>query len=440
MKRMNRPRIEHAFLPASLELQATPPSPIGRWLLWSLLFLLLVALAWSCWARIDIVAIAGGKAVPGGQVKVIQAFEPGVVKAIHVRDGDKVDRDDLLIELDETEAIARMRQVEDELDTVRSQQARLDRLRQYIKPDSETGTDHTDPSDASERALLNREREQHAAQLAQLTGQRLRHEEELGTVEARIAGLRGIHDLVAQRGKALEKLSTVGHVSTEAWLKVAQEQRGIETELAVLDRQHRSIGTAIDNIGRDRAAYLAERLRAISDARLTAERREAALEQELATSRLRLSRHRLMAPVAGRIQQLATHTVGGVVTPAQEILRIVPADDELEIEAQVLNRDIGEVRTGMPAVVKLQAYPFTRYGTLAAKVVALSADALNDPNHGLVYKARVRLLSIDSSAGHRLRLEPGMAATVEIRIGERRVIELLLNPLVRALQEAGRER
>jgi hemolysin D len=172
---------------------------------------------------------------------VIQAFEPGVVKAIHVRDGDKVDRDDLLIELDETEAVARMRQVENELDTVRSQQARLDRLRQYIKPDSETGTDHTDLSDASERALLNREREQHAAQLAQLAGQRLRHEEELGTVEARIAGLRGIHDLVAQRGKALEKLSTVGHVSTEAWLKVAQEQRGIETELAVLDdRQYRS--------------------------------------------------------------------------------------------------------------------------------------------------------------------------------------------------------
>ncbi len=438
MNRVQRTGIEQAFLPASLELQTTPPSPIGRWLLWSLLLLLVAVLAWSCWARIDIVASASGKTVPGGQVKVVQTFERGVIEAIHVRDGDHVERGDMLVELDATEAVARTRQIENALETVRSRGARLDHLRVFVAQDFAAALEHAPLPDKGEDTLLAREKAQHTTRLAQFAGQREQHKEELNTVTVRIEGLRSIHDLVAQRGAALEKLSNVGHVSTEAWLKVAQELRGVETELAALDGRRRTLLAAIDNLDRGRDAYLAERLRDITDASLAAGREQAKLEQDLSAARVSLDRHRLVAPVSGRIQQLAVHTIGGVVTPAQELLRIVPTGDELEIEARVLNRDIGEVRSGMPAVIKLQAYPFTRYGTLAAQVVALSADAISDPALGLVYGARVRLT--DDAGGHPLRIEPGMAATVEIRIGERRVIELLLNPLLRALKEAGRER
>ena len=135
---MKRTRIEQAFLPASLELQTTPPSPLGRWLLWSLLLLLMAVVAWSCWARIDIVASASGKLVPRGQVKVVQAFVPGVVEKLHVRDGDWVARGDLLVEFDDTEASARVRQVENALEAVRSRHSRLLRLGEFILqgPDS----------------------------------------------------------------------------------------------------------------------------------------------------------------------------------------------------------------------------------------------------------------------------------------------------------------
>jgi hemolysin D len=436
---MQRPRIEHAFLPASLELQATPPSPLGRWLLWSLLLVLVATVAWSCWARIDIVASAGGKVVPGGKVKVVQAFEPGVIETIHVRDGEEVRRGDPLVDLDATEALARVRQIENDLASVTAQRSRLGRLREFIAGGPGTSAPITRQLDDAQHALLGREQAQHAARLAQFTGQRQQHREELNTVAARIDGLRGILELVAQRGDALETLSNVGHVSTEAWLKVAQEQRGVATELAVLEGRRRTLRTAIDNLDRDRDSYLAERLREITDAELVTQREQRSLAQELAAARARLHRHRLVAPVGGHVQQLAIHTLGGVVTPAQELLRIVPGDDELEIEALVLNRDIGEVRTGMSAVVKFQAYPFTRFGTLAARIEAISADAINDPALGLVYKARVRLVDERGSDHRIMRIEPGMTATVEIRIGERRVIELLLNPLLRAFQEAGRE-
>ena len=437
---MKRTRIEQAFLPASLELQTTPPSPLGRWLLWSLLLLLMAVVAWSCWARIDIVASASGKLVPRGQVKVVQAFVPGVVEKLHVRDGDWVARGDLLVEFDDTEASARVRQVENALEAVWSRHARLLRLGEFILQGPDSTPQGTEPADFAENALLHRERAQHASRLNQFAGQRRQHEEELATAIARANGLRGIHGLVSQRSAALEQLTTVGHVATEAWLKVAQELRTVETELAVLEGQHKTLLSAVDKLDRDRDAYLAERLREVTDAALAAEREQAGLEEELSTAHLHLARHRLFAPVAGHVQQLTMHTVGGVVMPAQELLRIVPADDELEVEALVLNRDIGEVRAGIPAVVKLQAYPFTRFGTLPAEVVALSADAITDPAHGLVYKARVRLSGQATSSRERMRIEPGMAASVEVRIGERRVIELLLNPLLRAAKEAGRER
>jgi hemolysin D len=432
-------RQELAFLPAALELQATPPSPLGRKLLWSLLLLLATVLGWSVWARIDIVVTAPGQVIPSGRVKLVQPFEPGVVAAIHVRDGDRVEQGQLLVELDPTEPGALLRQVEDELAATREQLTRLAQLRRFIEHSSHDLQDSPGLGNA-QAALLAHERDEHRARLARFAGERRQREAELETVAARLDGQRNVLTLVTQRSTAHEQLAAVGHVATEAWLKVEQERRGMAAELAALEGNQRSLTTALVTLDRTRDAYLAERLREVTDAQVTATRQLAALEQERARAAARLARHRLAAPVSGRVQQLAVHTLGGVVTPAQELLRIVPDDGQLEIEARVLNRDSAEVRAGMPAVVKIDAYPFTRHGTLAAEIVALSADALADQALGLVYLARVRLAAVAGQGQPNLHLEPGMAVTVEIRTGERRVIELLLNPLVRAMKEAGRER
>jgi hemolysin D len=150
---------------------------------------------------------------------------------------------------------------------------------------------------------------------------------------------------------------------------------------------------------------------------------------------------RLTAPVAGSVQQLAVHTVGGVVTPAQALLVIVPGDNPLEIEAFVENKDIGFVRTGQTAEVKVETFPFTKYGTLPGKVVQVSSDAIQDEKRGLVYAARVKLdkatLDVD---GKTVNLTPGMAVTVEIKTGKRRIIEYFLSPLMQYKAESLRER
>ena len=143
----------------------------------------------------------------------------------------------------------------------------------------------------------------------------------------------------------------------------------------------------------------------------------------------------------GVVQQLAVHSIGGIVTPAQTLLVVVPETDRVEVEALVANKDAGFVGEGQRAEVKLDAYPFTRYGTVAGTVRRLSRDAVADERQGLVFKAAVQLEQpfLESDEG-RLPLGPGLAATVEIKTGTRRVIEYLLSPLLRYRAEALRER
>ena len=149
----------------------------------------------------------------------------------------------------------------------------------------------------------------------------------------------------------------------------------------------------------------------------------------------------LRAPVDGTVQQLAIHTVGGVVTPAQALMAIVPSEESLEVEATVLNKDIGFVKPGQRATVKVESFPYTRYGYLEGIVETVSHDAAQDEQLGLVFPARVRLagasLQID---GVEVGLTPGMALSVEIKTGKRRVIDYLLSPLRQHAGEALRER
>jgi hemolysin D len=150
----------------------------------------------------------------------------------------------------------------------------------------------------------------------------------------------------------------------------------------------------------------------------------------------------LRAPIDGVVQQLAVHTVGGVVAAGDELMLIVPRSGGLEIEAWIANKDIGFVHAGQAATVKVETFPFTTYGTIDGELAALAADAVNDDERGLVYRARVTLQTtlVVSRAGRAMALGPGMAVSVEFALGRRRIIEFLAAPLLRYRAEALRER
>jgi hemolysin D len=241
--------------------------------------------------------------------------------------------------------------------------------------------------------------------------------------------------------KARETLLEKGLTPRYQVLELRQQVVAMKRDRDGLAAQRTAAGAALATIARRREQTVAEIQRKLLSDLTAAQATVADLTQELTKAEQRKELQSITTPVDGVVQQLAVHTLGGVVQPAQALMVIVPRDDHVEIEAQVLNRDIGFVREGQVATVKLEAFSFTRYGTIPGMVAAVSRDAINDERQGLVFSARVRVnrsgILVD---GRDVALMAGMRATVEIKTGERRVIDFLLSPIMKAVSEAGRER
>lgn len=441
---------ELAFLPAALRLEHTPVHPLPRRAAWTLTALLACALAWACASRVDVVAVAGGRLVVRDHTKVVQPLERSVVRRILVRDGDHVQADQPLIELDASGAEADRGSIAQQLLAAESEAGRAAALLQALQESRQAPVlaalpEPSGPADQASTAVeLDAEWRGHVTRLARLDTEVRRRQAEVDTAHAQAAKLEAMLPLSRQREDDVRTLVAQGFVAGHAGQDRSRERIELERDLATQRARLQEILAALQESRDGKDAYLAEmrhqQMQRLSQARLRAQ--EARLELARATRRETLAV--LRAPVSGTVQQLAVHTAGGVVTEAQPLLVIVPdmaADAQLVAEVLLENKDIGFVFSGQRAEVKLETFPFTRHGTVAATVQMVSADAVQDARRGAVYPVRL-LLDRDSVEvqGRPVRLSPGMNLQAEIMTGQRRVIEFLLSPLQRTLDESLRER
>jgi hemolysin D len=458
-----RRRDEQAFLPAALEIVETPVAPYADAIGSSIIALFCVALVWASFGKIDIVATASGKIIPSGRTKVLQPFETGVVRAIRVRDGQAVKAGDVLIELDPTMNQAELKHFRSDLMSAELDVARLsaalsdDSERTFVAP-SGASPDEV----ATQRQFLGRQLEEQRAKRAALERQRAQKEAELATATASIKKLEAMLPILEQRVEIRRELYNHETGSKVNYLEIMQSFVEAQQELFVqrsrADESKAALAALIESEQQSKAEFQ----RTLYGELTEAKRKAAGLREDVVKATQRTELQSLTSPVDGVVQQLAIHTVGGVVTPAQSLLAVVPADSSLEIEAMVRNRDIGFLHVGQEAAIKIDTFDFTRYGLLRGKVTSLSRDAIikdepqskedgrivsgsgggSEPKgQELVYAARISLdrteMQIDENM---IRLSPGMAATVEIKTGSRSVISYLLSPLFRYRQESLRER
>lgn len=438
-------RHESEFLPAALALRDTPVHPAPRAAMMLIVLFALLTVLWAVFGRVDIVASAPGRLIPNDRSKVVQATETASVRALHVRDGQRVHAGDLLIELDATQTRADVARIEADALTARLEAARARAMIEAMeqgRPARLPAIDGAGPDRLTdEQRLLDSQHAELRARLARLDAEILRREAEQRAIGEWVDKLRETLPITRQRARDYQGLLEQNFVSRHGWLEREQvrieQERDLAAQLARLDE----IRAALLEARRQRESLLAETRRATLDLRHQAEQRAVALRQELIKAQARDRLMRLTAPVSGIVQQLAVHTVGGVVTPAQPLLVIVPDDDPLEVEAILENKDVGFVRAGQTAEVKVETFPFTKYGTLHAVVAQVSGDAIQDEQRGLVYAARLHLrqATIDVD-GMPVRLAPGMAVTAEVKTGRRRVIEYFLGPLLQVQAESLRER
>src|SRR6266508_3057937 len=451
----DRRKEELAFLPAALEIVETPPSPIGRTIGATVILLFCAALVWAWWGTIDIVASATGKIVPSGRTKVIQPFETGVVRSIRVQDGQAVKAGDVLIELDPTVNAAERDRLQNDL---LAEQLNVARLHAAFAGSDDALADFNPPADArpalvnAQRQLLLNQVTEHRAKIAALTRQQAQKEAEHATTSATIRKLETTIPVVQQRVDIRKTLMDKELGSKLTYFEILQLLLEQQAELGVQKSHLQETEAAVAAVRVTRGQAVAEYRRTLSDE----------LAQDLIKAEQKTRLQLLTAPVDGVVQQLAIHTVGGVVTPAQSLLVVVPSDSRLEIEAMVSNRDIGFVQPGQEAEIKIDTFNFTRYGLLHGRVLSVSQDAIirerqqdrssdralgtqnetSEPKgQELNYSARISLdrskMRIDDRM---INLSPGMAVTVEIKTGARTILSYLLSPLLRYQQDSLHER
>lgn len=441
------PRLDHEaqFLPAALELQETPVSPAPRVAMGLSVAFSLIALLWAIFGHIDVVASARGKIVPNDRTKVIQPFETATVKSIRVTDGQYVKAGDVLIELDATSAQADSTRLSNDLVAARLQAARARALLAAVASGRLSVLEMVPEADAErlaqEQRLLQGQYGEYQAKLALIDAEIAKREAEITSTQEIVRKLEQTAPIARQRAQDFKDLVEKNFVSKHGYLEKEQVRIEQEGDLATQRSRLRELTAALKESRSQRAAVAAETRRTALDSLHEAEQKATASGQELVKAESRGKLMTLVAPVDGTVQQLAVHTVGGVVTSAQPLMMVVPKDNQLEVQADVENKDIGFVNAGQEAEVKVDTFPFTKYGTLHAKVTQVSDDAVNDEKKGLIFPARVALEQATIQVENKIiNLSPGMAVTVEIKTTQRRVIEYFLSPLLQYKGESLRER
>ncbi len=429
---------ERQFLPAHLELVETPVSPAPKMVARLIMLFAFIALVWAVVGKVEIVAVATGKTVPAGNSKTIQPLETSVIKKIYVKDGDRVKVGDHLIDLEGIGSDSDFNQARRQLDaamlTKLRNQALLRALDNKIPPNftqTEQMSYSFNKTELSEaERLVQNQYQTWLTQDEQAETILQQHNAKLRSTYSQIVKLKNVGKIEKQRlgdfRKLLEKKYLSQHEYYEQQSKLIQNDQ----DLASLYEDQREVQESIHQVEKERALNLQSLKRDTLDNFRQSNEDVAQLQEQLSKTRQRQSLMSLKSPISGAVQQLAFHTEGGVIMEGQPAMLIAPEDDTIEVEMKVANKDIGFVKAGQEVVVKIESFPYTRYGYLTGKVQHVSFDAVEDEKLGLVFTGRVALnhhsIKVEDVE---IPLNAGMNVTAEVKTGKRRVIDYLLSPL-----------
>lgn len=373
-----------------------------RWTLVLVAALLASAIAWAASSHVEEITQGPARVVPSSREQIVQSLEGGIVQALLVREGDVVAQGQPLLRIDPTKADAAFSEGRSKAMALRAMSARLAAETRGVEPQFA-------PSRDIDAAVIENERRNFAARRRAL--------------EEGLATLRRSQALLAREIEMTAPMVERGLVAEVELLRMRRQHNDLELQLA--ERRNRFRADAASELAKVEAEL-------------------AQVSGNLTARKDQVDRTVLRSPVRGTVSNLRVTTIGGVIQPGQAIMEIVPLDEQLLVEARIAPRDVAFIRPGLPATVKLTAYDYTVYGALRGSVEMISADALADehrPDDSTYYRVLVRTEgSLGRAAGGApLAVIPGMTANVEIRTGEKTVLDYLLKPMRRG-REALRER
>lgn len=449
--------LEREFLPPLLEIQETPPSPLKRHVSLTLVFLVLILLIWSYFGQIDVVSTAPGKFIPDGKIKVIQPLDNAIVKTILVKEGQQVKAGDLLLELDPTITGADLSSSQEKDALKRAEDERLEAEltgKQVIYRTKDPAIirlqDH----------LLQVRRAAYSAKLAQSRSDVASKRDTLAAALDTLNKFKETTAIAQEKEADARPLVETGAVSRLDYLQLKQDLVSNENDYQAQINNVAQNRADVDKAEQAVAAVIKDNQSSILADMATHATDIAALKGDVTKAKQLYDMEWLRAPVDGLVQSVNVTTTGEVVTPAQTLVSIVPKDTPLIVEATLSNDDVGFVKVGQHVEIKVDTFPFQKYGTIPGTVTWISPDAEDNSNpstmdvnqakssktekqklngvqsSGLTYKVHIKpnrhAMKVDDQW---VMITPGMTLQADIQTERRRVIEFFLSPVIKYLDE-----
>ena len=447
-----------AFLPAALEIQEAPPNPITSWVGRILIALLVIFITWSVLSPVNIVASAEGKIIPSSRVKQIQPLSKAVVKKILVTEGQSVTKGQALVELDSTLTQADKQRLESELSSAslnlainqsfielieknRKQQKKIKQSNIQLHTLNNTELKINQAEITLHKKLLWQQWLQYQAQLNTIKSTLQKTQAEQKINQALIAKLEQTLPIITKRTNNMQDLLKKDYASETDYLALEQERIQQQQDLAVEKHKSTQLESAIEENQQQIKAFKAQTKTQHLQAITEQQRQIEGLNKEITKAHNINAQQILYSPVNGKVQELAISTIGGIVTDAQQLMLIVPDEEQLEVEVILDNKDIGFVHQGMAAEIKIHTFPFTKYGVINGTVTHVSNDARIDEQRGLIYVMQIKMDKNTIRVNKKdFKLIPGMQVTAEVQTGKRKIVEFFMAPLLKAKAESIRER
>jgi type I secretion membrane fusion protein, hlyD family len=420
----------HEFKPLLIEIEDKPLNPLGRIILYLVLAIMVFATAWLILAKVDVVVSAQGKVIPSGEIKILKPLESGVVSKIFVKESDMVKKGDILIQIDPTVTDASLSSKQDDLVVINSDIALLEALIN----ESNLSKDELSKLNSSQISLYNSQKQilasTYESNKAKLNSAKLdikANESEVNRLslllnkeEEAKARLQKVLDLIAKKEyeEVSKNIINLKEQKDIALYRLKESNKKLEE---IIEENQKAIKTI-------KSSWI--------ETSLSKEKEKRELSAQINAILFSNKTQQIKSPVDGFVGKLLIHTEGGVVSPNDNLISIVPSDAPLIIKASVLNKDIGFLKLGQEVAVKIDTFSFQKYGLLHGNIIEISKDAIEDEKLGLIYEIKIKPKSLDIKVEGEIRqLEIGMSVIAEVKTGKRRVIELFIYPIIKYMDE-----
>lgn len=420
----------HEFKPLLAQIEDSPLNPLGRTILYLVFAFIALALLWLFLAKVDIVVSSRGKVIPSGEIKILKPLESGVVSKIYIKDGDLVKKGDILMQIDPSVTDTTLKTKQENLEAVTSDIAILNAL-----------INDNNLSSAQISNLSSSQADFYYNQKEFIISKTISNSEKIRAANSKIdsqtqeiARLNAL--LKNEQQKELRLKSVLDLIAKKDYIQVKADVLNLKSQLDIAKHNLSQSKNELATITQDGINEIKHIKSNLAQSLLEKQKEQRELSSQINAIIFSNRAQKIVSPVDGYVGKLLMHTEGGVVNTNDTLISIVPTNAPLVIKSQVLNKDIGFLKVGQEAAIKVDTFDFQKYGLLKGDITHISNDAINDDKLGLVYEILItpKELSLNVD-GEVKNLEIGMSVASEIKVGKRRVIELFIYPIIKYLDE-----